>query len=192
MNLINKIKNLFTHAEQDIVDTGINALRLSNAVEFGRFSFELEEKREQSIITQSGHMLTAISLYSAALIMLLPLVVGLQCVSFSYLWGASATIFLPLLVGFVCTLLAQWRYKYDTVIDGKSFLQHFETDGSNSYYRDQSDFDYQWTEQLSAVQKSKIRVNDIRCNFIKAGMISFLISIAFLLVAWLVIVINVL
>lgn len=190
MKLITKIKNLLFPTQQDILETDTNALRLTNAVEFGRFSFELEEKREQSLITQSGHMLTAISLYSAALIMLLPLVVELQCVSSPYLWGASATIFLPLLVGFVCTLLAQWRYKYDTLIDGKAFLQHFESDASSGYYKDQSDFDYQWTEQLSAVQSSKTRVNHIRCRLIKVGMISFLVSVVFLLIAWLIIVIK--
>ena len=41
-------------------------LKIKNALNFGRFSLELEEKREQSIITQSSHMLTAFSLFSAA------------------------------------------------------------------------------------------------------------------------------
>ena len=164
-----------------------DALRLSNAVAFGRFSFELEEKREQSLIAQSGHMLTAISLYSAALIMILPLVSNLSCINKSYLCGAAATIFCPLIVGFICILLAQWRYKYHTPIDGKSFLDAFESDASNGFYKTQSDFDYQLIEQLHTTQSSKKRVNDIRLRFIKAAMISFLISIGFLIIAWLVI-----
>ena len=45
------------------------ALRLKNVVEFAQFSYELEDKREQSLITQSGQMLTAFSVTSAALLM---------------------------------------------------------------------------------------------------------------------------
>ena len=41
----------------------LDALRMKNVFEFGKFSFELEEKREQGILNQSGQMLTAFSLF---------------------------------------------------------------------------------------------------------------------------------
>lgn len=50
-------------------------LRLKNAVEFGRFSFELEEKREQSIIQQSSQIITAFSIASAAVLMAVPIII---------------------------------------------------------------------------------------------------------------------
>lgn len=190
------IKSIISALFKDNTDSvfpDADSLRLENAVQFGRFSFELEEKREQSLITQSGHMLTAISLYSAALFMLLPVVVTLDSVSTAYLWGCSFTVFFPLVIGLVSTLLAQWRYKYKTLIDGMDFFETFasdaETDGT---YNSQSDFDYQWLSQLRDVQASKKTVNDKRLFFIKVSMISFLISIAFLVMAWFIIAIIVL
>ena len=49
------------------------SLRLKNVVELGKYSFDLEEKREQSLISQSGQILTAISLFSAGILMALPI-----------------------------------------------------------------------------------------------------------------------
>ena len=46
-------------------------LRAHNVLEMGKFSYELEEKREQSLITQSGQMLTTFSIASAAMLLCL-------------------------------------------------------------------------------------------------------------------------
>ena len=57
--------------ETEIKDPDL--LRMENVREFGKFSFDLEEKREQSILNQSSQMLTAFSLFSAAILMALPI-----------------------------------------------------------------------------------------------------------------------
>lgn len=51
--------------DRDVVDEV--TLRKRNIVELGKFSYDLEEKREQSILSQANQMMTAFSIYSAAL-----------------------------------------------------------------------------------------------------------------------------
>ena len=185
-------RRILQRKQHDESVPSVESLCLANAVQFGRFSFELEEKREQSLITQSGHMLTAIALYSAALLMLLPLVLDISVLSKAYLWGAVSAIFFPLVCGLVSTLLAQWRYRYETLVNAQEFYENFDTSSKEGYYNNQEDFDYQWIAQLTAAQKSKKKVNDIRLFFIRLAMICFLISILFLIISWSIIAIVVL
>ena len=51
------------------------ALRMGNVKDFAKFSYELEEKREQSIVNQTGQMLTAFSVTSATILMAVPILI---------------------------------------------------------------------------------------------------------------------
>ena len=53
-------------------------MMMSNIVKLGKFSYELEEKREQSLIAQSNQMLTAFSVFSVALYMALPIIISVN------------------------------------------------------------------------------------------------------------------
>lgn len=165
-------KNL---SQKDII-----ALQCKNAVEFGKFSFELEEKRGESLIANSGHMLTAFSLYSAALLTLLGVLLGNAIISKTHLFIASTCIATPLTLALAFTILAQWRFKYKTLIDAAAFKAAFEKESEN--YCEQYQFDYQFIIQLHKVQSTKRIVNNKRLFCIRAAMICFLLSVALLIV----------
>jgi len=156
-------------------------LKIKNALNFGRFSLELEEKREQSIITQSSHMLTAFSLFSAAMLMAIPIVIEQTIVPKEQVLSLAGLLFIPLVASLVLTIIAQWRYKYQTMITAEEFRDKFLH--NEDEYQCQSQFDSQWIDQIAQVQQSKIGTNNRRARLIKASMICFLVSIGILIFA---------
>lgn len=158
----------------------LDALRMKNVFEFGKFSFELEEKREQGILNQSGQMLTAFSLFSAAILMALPLVVDYTSVPGIKALYLAAFSLTPLVASLVLATIAQWRFKYQTMQNAEEFEKLLYQ--NRSEYMSQSAYDYQWSYQLSAVQKSKKKINDIRVKLVKASMICFWASVVILVV----------
>lgn len=159
-------------------------LRMENVREFGKFSFELEEKREQSIVNQSSQMLTAFSLFSAAILMALPIVAEYSSIPDWQIMYLAEVAFAPLLASLVLAIIAQWRFTYETMQDAEGFENILYRQKSD--YHDQSDYDWQWVYQLSAVQKSKKKNNDFRVRLIKASMICFLFSVSILILGNLV------
>ena len=97
------------------------ALRMKNVREFGLFSFELEEKREQSILNQAGQMLTAFSLFSAAILMALPLVADYTNVPDGQAFCLAVVVLAPLIASLVLAILAQWRFKYQAIKNAEEF-----------------------------------------------------------------------
>lgn len=170
--------------KDDISQKDIVAIQLKNAVEFGKFSFELEEKRGESLIVHSGHMLTAFSLYSAALLMLLDSLISNAIISRTHLFIASTCIAVPLIFSLVFTMLAQRRFKYETLIDADSFRKKFKKD--TEHHREQYQFDFQFIAQLHKVQESKKEMNDKRLFYIRVAMLCFFVAIAFLVVAYII------
>ncbi len=81
-------------------------LRMENVREFGKFSFELEEKREQSIVNQSSQMLTAFSLFSAAILMALPIVAEYSSIPDWQIMYLAEVAFAPLLASLVLAIIA--------------------------------------------------------------------------------------
>ena len=155
-------------------------LRMGNVREFGKFSFELEEKREQSILNQSGQMLTAFSLFSAAVLMALPLVADYTSIPDGQAFCLSVVVLVPLVASLLLAIVAQWRFKYQTMINAREFEN--EIFRNKDSYKEQSDYDWQWVYQLTAVQDSKKTNNDKRVKLVKASMICFLVSVGVLVV----------
>ena len=87
-------------------------LKMKNIKEFGLFSYEMECKREESLIEQSGKMMTAFSIYTASLYVLVQIM--LDC--FRYLKNeillATGIISICLIASLVLAVISQWRYKY--------------------------------------------------------------------------------
>ena len=164
--------------ETEIKDPDL--LRMENVREFGKFSFDLEEKREQSILNQSSQMLTAFSLFSAAILMALPIVTEYSAIPDWQIMYLTEVAFAPLIVSLVLAIIAQWRFSYQTMLDAEGFENILYRQKED--YHDQSDYDWQWVYQLSAVQKSKKKNTDFRVRLIKASMICFLLSVAILVI----------
>ena len=157
-------------------------LLMGNVAQFGRFSFELEEKREQSLITQSGHLLSALSILSAALLMALPLLIEYTLVAKGQLLSAAGIVFAPIIVSMVLCVIAQWRYGYQTMINAKALQDKISADIGD--YPTQAQYDFQWSDQLSAIQDSKKKNNDTRARLIKAAIICLLLAVALMIAAW--------
>ena len=164
------------------------ALRTKNIADFARFSFELEEKREQSLISQSGQMLTVFSVVSAALLMAVPILIDYTCVPKNKILIAAGIVLTFLLASMVLAVLSQWRFKYATMLNGEELLQKVEKDINNHIY--QSQFDYQWIDQLTDIQTSKKKNNDKRYMLVHASMITFLTAIGLLFACSLILVLS--
>lgn len=156
-------------------------LRMENVAEFARFSFKLEEKREQSVVNQAGQMLMAFSVTSAALLLATQILLD-HTNTPSYMILLSVGIVLVfLLASMVLAVISQWRFKYITMFNGKELLQKIESDINCHTFQPQ--YDYQWIDQLSTIQASKKKNNDKRCNLIIASMIVFFAAVACLFIS---------
>ena len=165
-------------------------LMMKNIVDFGRYSFELEEKREQSLLNQSTQMLTAFSVFSVALLMILPVIIDINNELTGRLLFCTVIVSLPLVTSLILALLAQWRYKQDTLRDIEVFYN--EINDNHKDYQAQVQFDFQWKEQFRQVHNSKKGVNDKRVKLIIASMIMFFIAIGAVLLSFIGIVFSIL
>lgn len=155
-------------------------LRTKNLVEFAKYSFELEEKREQSLINQSGMLLTAFSVSSALLLMAVPILIEHTSIpKGKILLFAGIALFL-MLVSMLLAVISQWRFRYVTMMNGEELLKKVEEHLESHVF--QSQYDYQWIDQLKNIQNSKKKNNDRRYHFVHASMIAFLLSIICLIV----------
>ena len=151
------------------------SLALENIVLLGRYSFELEQMRGESIIQQAGEMLTAFSVFSAALLMAVPILIDYTYIDKVKLltWIGIATI--PLVSSLCLTMIAQWRFKYQSMQNAEQFrISIYKT---IKEYQGQDQYNLQWIAQLTAMHESIERNNNRRVFLVKISMLSFLCSI---------------
>lgn len=141
-------------------------LMMRNILELGRFSYSLQEKREESLISQSGQMLATCSLTAVLLPLLLSKTTGL----------GPAILFTGLLISFIFAVIAGWRFKSSSMPSIDVFYD--EVYDRWEEFKVQPAFDMQWKYHLSAIHKSKKENNDKRAACILISMISFVLSIA--------------
>ena len=161
-------------------------LRMENVAEFARYSFQLEEKREQSILNQAGQMLMAFSVSSVAVLMATPIILDHTSIPSCMILLSAGIVLTFMLISMVLAVISQWRFHYKTMFNGKELLQKVEADISRHAFQPQ--YDFQWILQLSAIQESKKKNNDIRCNLIQASMIAFFVAVACLVICSVIIV----
>ncbi len=96
-------------------------LMMKNILELGRFSYNFQEKREESLINQSGRMLTAYSVAAALLPLLLSKTDGL----------GPVILFTGLLISFIFAVIAGCGLNPDLCQTSTCFTMKFITDGKN-------------------------------------------------------------
>lgn len=161
------------------------ALRLKNVVEFAKFSYELENKREQSLINQSGQMLTAFSVASAALLMAIPILIEHTVINKHMVLMTAGIVLALMIISMAFAMVSQWRFRYDTMMNGEELLHKIEADKDHHVY--QLQYDYQWVDQLTVIQNSKKKNNDKRYILINLSMIAFFAAVAVLVTCTLII-----
>jgi hypothetical protein len=144
--------------------TKITELMLENSVKFGEKSFELENRRNESLQNQASKNLTAISIFLSAIAFLKINSIPLLCCIF---------------VSFLFSVLAGFRFKYRTFDDAKGFLEEFKNNCKT--YQNQWQFDFQMIYQLESIQKSLKMANDKRLNMILISFLFFVVSVTIFL-----------
>lgn len=146
--------------------------------EIAHFTYDVELKRQESILTQSSNMLVFISLISAAFCTILPSAFSLfekQKIELLVLCCISALISILLLSSLIIILLAQWRFSYKTtpnIIEVKRCLEK----ANNDYKIENLSAEYvenSVPEMLITLKEE----NDLRCKFVIASMILMLMTL---------------
>ena len=148
-------------------------MMLKNINKFVEYSFKLEDKREESLIRQSGLMLTAIALISTLIFKL-----GLSGLNFLNCFSAFF-----LIMSLLCALLTGWRYKYANFPYSWDFYDYVEENKEN--FQEQFQFDWHFQNCLTIVEKSKKEINDKRVRFLIVSYVSLFISIFIYFVSFL-------
>ena len=150
---------------------------IKNAMDLSMLSLEFQDKREQSLIKQSSQLLTAFSFLSAALLMLVPILISnLSGVSDKHILISMGITLSLLILSMVLALLVQWRYKYNTLPSPMAIYLHYES--NIGYFKTEAQRCKSWIETINVTWKSKQKINNARVVLIKISMILFLCSIA--------------
>ncbi len=141
-------------------------LMTANILELGKFSYSLQEKREEILINQSGRMLIACSISAG----LLPLTLSQTAGTGLALLSAS------LLISIVFAAMAGWRFKTSAMPSIEVFFD--EVYDRWEEFTARPAFDMQWKYQLAALHESKKRNNDKRAICILISTVSLVCSLA--------------
>lgn len=149
--------------------------------ELSKFKYEEENAREQSLIRQSSQMQTVFSFITAALYMLLPVIIdhrGRISLTFIFIWVSIITLFL--IISLVTASLSQWRYKIVAFPNTDVIREKVGENFDQFLTREQQLTDY--NNLIIAAQKSKYEKNNTRVIFITISMVSFYISMTSIIV----------
>ena len=154
---------------------------VNNARELSMLSFEFEEKREQSLISQSSQMLTAFSIISAVLLMLAPILINSTLIPCQYILICLGITLSLLVVSMVIALFVQWRYKYKALPSPISIYSHMIE--NLEFFKTEAQRSKSWIETIDLTWQSKHRLNDRRRILITISMIVFFCAIASTLIS---------
>jgi len=140
----------------------------------GKFSYELEEKREQSLILQSGHMLTGFSIIFVMLLAVIPILLNYTQISNKVVFLLLGISLFFLIFGLLFTIAAQWRYDYLGLDDIETIY--------NLMIVPSNDVGDWWLENLNYIYNAKNDLNEKRVKLMKFSTFSFSISILTILI----------
>ncbi len=154
--------------------------------EISQLKYDSELRREDSLIQQSSHMQTAFSFITAAIFMAAPIMIEYRGdkLSLTFFLVSISSIVFFLLVSLVSASIAQRRYKKNVFMDIPG-IEKFVCE-TYQHLLIQSAQLKQWVQIVGDVQISLAKVNGKRVAFIRISMASFFISIA-LIIVWFII-----
>lgn len=173
------VKNDIEQKEKEEKKVKLADMMLGNIIELGKFSFDLESKREESILTQTSQMLTSFSFITVVILMIIPIVFEHTSIAKDLILASFFIILIAFLLSFVLALAAQYRFKYISMLNIEDIYN--EVKNNHKEYTNDNSFKLQLIDQIGRVHKSKKQTNDMRVKLVRASMICFLASI-FLLV----------
>ena len=144
-------------------------------IKMGKFSFELEEKREQSLIIQSGYMLTGYSIISVMLLAVIPILLDYTNLPPKLVFILLGFSLLSLIISLLFALLSLWRYQYLGLDNIESIYRLMIHEPLNTVSR-------WWLENLNSIYNEKNRLNDKRARYMKWSTLFFGFSIITILI----------
>jgi len=152
------------------------------ALELAKESYSAEEKRENSIISQAGRMVTVFSILAVFVLTVLSFLVDNATWIPLLFLTVYAIIVLSLLLGsLTLSILAQWRFKYDELPSPVRIFSHIDQDCDE--YKSIRDHAENYAETMEPIYRSKLNNNNKRASFIMVAMILFYISLVVILFA---------
>jgi len=144
--------------------------KIIEIIKMGNFSFELEEKREQSLVLQSGYMLADFSIISVMLLAAIPILLDYTKFSNKFVIFLIGFSLVFLIISLLFTIAAQWRYKYKG-------LENIESIYNLMIDVPLNDFNGWWLENLNDIYNAKNDLNEKRADLMKISALSFGFSI---------------
>lgn len=145
---------------------------IRNAQEFSMLSYDFEDKREQSLINQSSQILTAFSIISAALLMVVPIInSSIPTLPVSYTLFCLGITLTLLIISMILAILVQWRYKYQALPSPISIYSHFQS--NIKFFEREAQRSKSWIETMNVAWESKRKINNKRVKLITISMIIF-------------------
>lgn len=158
---------------------------LSHITDLSKFSYEMEEKREESLIRQSGQMITMFSIISVAEIMMLPiLLLNITKLSKMYIFTWVIVITIPLLISLLLAFLAQWRYKYQALPSPKVIFEHVSKEYDK--FLSTSVQLQHWNDTIENLYNPKRINNQKRAKLIVSSMKAFLVSMGLMVIGFII------
>ena len=161
--------------------------------ELSLMKYDAEEKRKQNLIQQSSQMQTGFSFMTAALFMAIPICIEHRGVlSLTFFLVTASIICAFLIASLILASLAQWRWKTqalpdisvirDSIINSNEWerlcIKHVQL--------------AQLVDLIHQVQNHKATLNDRRVRLIMASMICFYLSVAAIVITFIIAIIMML
>ena len=146
-----------------------------NILEYAERTCDLEEKREQSLISQSNQMLTAFSITTAVLLAIYKIAHDGDIVPFAFLNTVTIICIFLFIASMVLALLVSWRYRYVSLPSPNDMMDHILK--NKDYFETLEQRDKSLTQTLNKVWESKNKLNNKRAKLISASMILYFIAL---------------
>ena len=159
-----------------------------NIFEYAKMTLELEEKREQSLISQSSRMLTAFSISTGVFFVIYKIVRDAGTVSITYLNAVTIICMLLFVASMILALLVSWRFKYRALPSPKDMMKHIVD--NKEYFLTSEQRDKSFAETIDDIWKSKNKLNNYRARLASASMIVYFTSIGIAVAAVIIVLIN--
>lgn len=157
-----------------------------------RNKYEEEKAREESLISQASNMQSVFAISTAALFMLLPILIdnrGSLELQLFFIFISIITAFL--LVSLVFATLAQWRFKMLVLPEANSVISGV-AEKLPDVLKDIRMLTAHNITQYTTIQKNRAKYNRKRVIFVCISMCSFFLSILFCAIFFIVAVIKLL
>lgn len=159
-----------------------------NIYEYAKMSLEFEEKREQSLISQSNRMLTAFSITTGVLLIIHERVQNASSISIPFINSITIICMILFVTSMILALLVSWRYKYKSLPSPETMMNHILSNKECFITSEQRNKSF--TETIDSVWKSKNTLNNKRAKLIIASMSIYFSSVGVALISTIIVLIS--